>query len=296
MKRKMAFGLGVSLIVAAAWASAQTSEPAPPAPIPAAKVSQVECSGFISTAAVSDDVHVFDGADNDFRGPYHVFKTGDLLFLRSRSKAQLTVGAEYRLVRPGAEPVLASWFNPDLSPVRAFGRTSWYEGQSSSMRSLGRTYEDVGRVKVTHVLPEGAVAEVTFACGIVEIKDIAIPYQPREIPTYTPTANVARFPLPEGKLWGAITAAPENHGILGNGEMAYINLGESDGVHAGQRFRIFPVDRELLFEGYFHPQLDMPTETTGELVVLSTQDRSSLAIIVSSVREISIGDGIVLEE
>ncbi len=296
MNRKIAIGLGVSLIVAAAWASAQTSEPAPPAPVPAAKVAQVECSGFISKAAVSDDVHVFEGADNDFREPYHGFKPGELIFLRSRSKAQLTVGAEYRLVRPGTEPVLASWFYPALSPARAFGRTSWYEGQSSSMRSLGRAYEDVGRVKVTHVTPEGAVAEVTFACGTVEIKDIAIPYQPRDIPTYTPNAKVARFPLPEGKLWGAITAAPENAGVLGSGKLAFINLGESDGVLAGQRFRIFPIDRELLFEGYFNPQSDMPTETTGELVVLSTQERSSLAIIVSSAREISIGDGIVLEE
>jgi len=137
---------------------------------------------------------------------------------------------------------------------------------------------------------------VTFTCGPVEIKDIAIPYQAREIPTYIPNPKLERFPMPEGKIWGAITAAPENGGILGDGKLAYINLGESDGVHPGQHFRIFPVDRELLFEGYFHPLRDIPTETTGEAVVLSTQEKSSFVIVVSAKREISVGDGVVSTE
>jgi len=39
-----------------------------------------------------------------------------------------------------------------------------------------------------------------------------------------------------------------------------------------------------------------PRETTGELVVLSTQDKSSVVMVVNSSREISLGDGIELEE
>ncbi len=295
MKLKTALAVGVSFFFAALWASAQAPQPAPETPIPAATSSEIECGGFITGGSVAADTYVIDGADNDFRAPYHTFKPGDLVFLRSGSKERAAVGTEYRLVRPGTEPLLASWLNSSLSPVREFGHGDWYPDQVWSMRSLGKAYEDVGRVKVTQLTAEGAIAEVTFACGTVEINDIAIPYQPREIPTYTPSRTVERFPLPEGKLWGALTAAPDNHGLFGVGRRVYINLGESDGVHAGQRFKIFHVDRDLR-EGYFHAVRSIPTEVVGELVVLSTQEKASLAIIVSGTREISLGDGVVSVE
>jgi hypothetical protein len=39
----------------------------------------------------------------------------------------------------------------------------------------------------------------------------------------------------------------------------------------------------------------MPRETVGEIVVLSTQEKSSVAIIVNSIRDISVGYGVELE-
>jgi hypothetical protein len=73
-----------------------------------------------------------------------------------------------------------------------------------------------------------------------------------------------------------------------------VNLGQEDGVSPGQRFRVFRIFREQTGEGFWaYPET--PRETTGELIILSTQARSSVAMVISSVREITLGDGIELE-
>jgi len=121
-----------------------------------------------------------------------------------------------------------------------------------------------------------------------------LPYEARPIPQYTPTAHLDRFALPNGKLVGAITAGRDNTGTLGVGRIAYVNLGQEDGVRPGQRFRVFHIFREHTGAGFWaHPET--PRETLGELVILSTQARSSVAMVISSLREITLGDGIELE-
>jgi len=39
----------------------------------------------------------------------------------------------------------------------------------------------------------------------------------------------------------------------------------------------------------------MPRESVGELVILSTQQKSSVGLVVNGLREIFLGDGIELE-
>jgi len=179
-------------------------------------------------------------------------------------------------------------------PDALMGNISWYTGQRSSIRSLGRPYEDVGRVKVVANTPHGAVAEVTFACGPLTPKDIVLPYQAREIPTYTRSATLDRFTLPNGKMVGAITAVRDHGGVLGEGTIAYINLGQSDGTTPGQRYRVFRIFRESIDRGW-KALPETPRETIGELVILSAQEKSSVAIVTQSRRDISLGDGIELE-
>jgi len=152
----------------------------------------------------------------------------------------------------------------------------------------------VGRAKVVAVREERAVAEVTFACGPVSLDDIAILYQARPIPEYKEADKFDRFVPPNGKQLGAITAAAFNAGAVGVGRMVYINLGELDGVRAGNTFRIFHISRDYLLQGILGPP-DLPRESVGELVVLTTQEKSSVGIVVRSIRDISLGDGIELE-
>ncbi|MFB3922144.1 MAG: OmpA family protein [Terriglobia bacterium] len=239
----------------------------------------MNCSGFISGTPLSTDRYVFDGADNDFRATLRQFQSGDFVFLRSRSGASAAVGTEFSIYRSAKELM----------------RIKWYDGQGASVRSLGQPYEDVGRVKVVQNTPYGDIAEVTFACGPIRPGDFAMAYQARTIPQYTPSAKLDRFSPSNGKLAGAITAGVDNAAYFGVGSRAYINLGQSDGVSPGQRFRIFHIIRDSMNSG-FKTMPEPPREITGEMVVLSTQEKSSVAMIVNSSREIFLGDGIELEE
>lgn len=279
MYRKILSLAGGLLLCAVPAGFAQEEAGAAPAgSVPAASRSEMDCSGFIAGTPISKDAYVFDGADNDNREPLHQFGlTGSYVFLRSRTGQGFATGGEYAIVRPAKELM----------------RIKKYPGHGASVRSLGRLYEDVARVKVVTVTPAGAVAEVGFACGPVRSEDLVIPYQARAIPTYTPTPRIDRFAPANGKLVGAITSAGDNTTFVGQGRIAYINLGQEDGVRAGQRFRVFRIFREGVSRG-FMALPETPRETIGELVILSTQERSSVTMVVSSVREISLGDGIEL--
>lgn len=278
MYRKLILVAGVSLLLAVTQGLAQEPQAAQGPTLPAATQSEMDCSGFIAGSPVPTDRYVFDGADNDFRSPVNQFATGDFVYLRSRTGASFAVGSEYSVVRSAKELM----------------RTKWYEGQGGSVRSLGSPYENLGRVKVVSVTPQGAIGEVTLSCGPIMPGDIALPYEARPIPQYTPTAHLDRFALPNGKLVGAITAGGNNTGTLGVGRIAYVNLGQEDGVSPGQRFRVFRIFREQTGTGFWaFPET--PRETLGELIILSTQARSSVAMVITSLREITLGDGIELE-
>ncbi len=255
--------------------------------IPAASLSKIECSGFISSS-LSWDLYIADGADNDFQSPFRQFSTGKFVYLRGGQRTP-SPGTEYRVVRPATASILA----PDRLPT--FGRATWYPGQGRSIGSLGQAYDDVGRVKVVSSTPEGVLAEVTFSCAPMTPYDLAMPFQARPIPTYDPSVSFDRFaPLAENRRTGTITAAASNDGALGNGSVAYLDLGQRDGARAGQRYRVVHTPREVLVGGW-KTHGPRPVETIGEMIILFTEEKSSVGVVISNVREISLGDSVVRE-
>jgi len=271
-----------TLSVAVVWfifpvAVALGQQTPPASPIPAATQSQVDCTGFITTSHVPTDIIVLDGANNDLESALRQFTPGESIYLYHRHKGNFSVGEEYSLLRP----------------AKAVFRTTRYGGEHWSVHALGNPYEDVGRVQVTHVTPEGAVAEVSFACEPIYPGDLAVPYQPRPLPDYVP-AKLDRFVLPNGKIQGTITAARNNFASLAKGDIVYLNFGGKQGAQVGQLYRVYyalpsPGRWSLLV----YPPL--PRETVGEIVVLSTQEKSSVAIIVNCTRDIDLGYGVELE-
>jgi len=257
---------------------AQETQPTSPAPIPAATRSQADCTGFIASPPLSNDLSVIGGEDDDTHSVVHQFIPGKSVFISNRGKGDVAVGAEYSVVRPAKE----------------IFSTQRYSGQGRAIDRLGTPYQDLGRVKVTHVNSAGIVAKVTFACVPIFSGDLLVPFQPRPIPEYTPTRPLDHFaPLDANKPQGRVTAARNNFGYIGKYNIVYLDLGENAGITAGQRFRIF---KALSPEptGFTHSQRT-PPEILGEAVVLSVQAKSCVAIIVASYREIAAGDGAQLE-
>jgi len=246
-------------------------------PIPAATPSQADCTGFISASGVPANITVLNGADNDLESSIRSYTVGDSIYLYSRGNPRFSVGEQFSLVRP----------------AKQLFRTMRYSGEHWTIRGVGKPYEDAGRVQVTHVTPEGAVAEVRFACGPIYPGDIAVAYQPRIIPEYIP-AKLDRFALPNGKLQGTIVAARNNFASLANGDIVYLNFGEKNGAKIGQLYRVYYARPSRGLLTIITPP-PIPRETVAEIVVLSTQEKSAVGIIVNSIRDINVGFHVELE-
>jgi len=277
--RRIAFGLVVVFLAASAVAAlAQETQTTSLASVPAATRSQADCTGFIASPSVPDNLFVVGGADDDFHSVVRSFSTGDSIFISSRGGQDFVVGTEYSVVRRAK----------DIFRTQRYSRQGW------DINRLGKPYEDIGRVKVTHANPFGAVAEVAFACGPILSGDLLVPYQPRPIPEYTGGKQLDLFAPPdENKQHGMITAALNNFGFVGERNVVYLNLGEDVGIKPGQRFRIIkPLPPHPT--GFMRSERT-PPETIGEAVVLSVQANSCVAIVVDSVREVSAGDAVETE-
>jgi len=263
------------LVFPVALALAQQTPAA--SPIPAATISQANCTGFISASKVPADITVLSGEDNDLESSTRQYTEGDSIYLSSQGNPRFSLGQEFSLVRPAKE----------------LFRTMRYSGEHWTLRKLGNPYEDAGRVKVTHVTPQGAVAEVQFACGPIYPGDIATPYQPRIVPDYVPT-KLDRFALPDGKLQGIIVAARNNFASLANGDVVYLDLGKTSGAKAGQLYRVYYLPPS---PGFWTVSAHSPTprETVAEIVILSTQVKSAVGIIMNSRRDVYLGYGVELE-
>jgi hypothetical protein len=277
--RRITFGLAVVFLFASVLtAQVQETRPVLPVSTAAASLTQAECTGFIAETPVPRDLVVVGGGDDDFHSVVRQFVKGESVFISPRKGGDITVGAEYNVIRPAKE----------------LFQTTRYQGQRGDMRKLGNPYEDVAKVKVTHVNPQGAVAEVTFSCGPIIPGDALMPFQPRAIPEYTVSQPLDHFsPLDKNKTNGRITATHNNFGFLGAQTVVYLNLGERDGTAPGRRFRIYKVLPPEA-TGFLTKQRT-PPETVGEAVVLSVHPKSCVAMVVSSYREISAGDYVEAE-
>jgi hypothetical protein len=226
---------------------------------------------------VPKDIIVLDGADNDLESSLRQFTPKESIYLSSRGNGRFSVGDLFSLVRPAKEVF----------------RTTRYGGEHWTLRDLGKPYEDVGRVQVTHVTPEGAVAEVRFACGPIYPGDLAVPYQPRPIPDYVPT-ELDRFAVLNGNIQGTIVASRNNFYSLAKGDIVYLNFGGKQGAVVGQRYRVYySLPSRGIPAWFVYPE--QPREAVGEIVVLSTQEKSAAAIIVNCTRDINLGYGVELE-
>jgi hypothetical protein len=257
---------------------AQENVTGPASSSPVVSRSEAECTGFIASPPLSTDLYVSGGVDADASMPGHASVQGDTMHLRSRAGHTFTVGSEYRVVRPAKEDF----------------RHIWYYGQSWNVRALGTPYEDVGRVRVTQVTSQGTVARVAFSCGAFFPKDILLAYQPRPIPEYTPSLPSSPPAAPRAqKMQAMITAAKGNAAFLGRGSIVYLDVGEVNGIGIGERFRIHPKPSSQL--GQMASGLAPAPGGAGELIVLSVQSKSSVAVVTNSTGEISSGDRIELE-
>ena len=283
--------LSIVFLLATAFGAAQERKE-----LPVSRPTQSECSGFIAAAPVPKDIYVLEGADDDFHERIRQFTAGDFIYLRG-NVGGIAEGSEFRLVRPEKVAALPFLLHLTGTDENIIPPVSWAPGQRAQIRKSGHPYDDAGRVRIIKKTPEAAVAQITFACGPILRGDIALLFHPRQIPEYAVGVPFDRFATPNQKLQGTIIGSPRNDSDLGQGDLAYINRGSGDGVQVGQVYRIVHADPGrpiFLLEGILHFPAT-PQESVGQVVILSVEQKSAVAVVVASTREIAIGDAVQLE-
>jgi outer membrane protein OmpA-like peptidoglycan-associated protein len=263
-----------------------------------ANPNDVYCSGFIAANDYPRELYVIGGWDAAGRLTYSRY---DYVYLNRGADGGLQAGQRYTVVRRYDQE-----FN-DWDPVEAFPR------QKEMLKAMGKIHIDVGQVEVVAVNPDTSTALVTSACGPLQMGDVLIPFQERPIPEYRPANGFDRFAAPTGPE-GTVVLGKDFQYQMGQGDVAYTDLGSGDGIKVGDYLRFYRYGRGTEYMGYKHvvrgqwrhyygvPRwthpipIDtkirnrLPRELIGEGMVVHTEANSSTVLVTLSLTEIHAGD------
>lgn len=258
------------------------------------------CAGTVTSESVPRDTYVISGEESNYQ---ITFNEGNYVYINKGSDQGVKPGDQFSIIRP-------------VKDTNPFEWTKW---QNSILRKMGTMWEDEGRVTVVVARPGVSIAQVNHSCNYVERGDIVVPFTEQPAPPLKSGEKFDRFSPPNGKALAMVIAGKKYQQELGNNDVAYVNLGNAQGVKVGDYFRIFRyqgTQHETVYQtprysfdvdgdwgpvyGYGrvplkHNWSNTPREVIGEAVVLRTGPNSSTVLITFSLREIFTGDYVELE-
>jgi hypothetical protein len=195
----------------------------------------------------------------------------------------------------------------------------WTKWQFDIFKKMGTLWTDQGRVRVVTVQQKASIGIIEHMCDMIQRGDIAVPFTEVPTPALKTVKTWDRFAPPDGKAKAMVIAGMDFRDQLGNNDIAYINLGNAQGVHVGDYFRIFrytgteheadyQTPRYAFDQQFFKGPLygfgavplsyhweNTPREVVGEGVVLRTGRNAATVLITFTTREIYAGDYVELE-
>lgn len=285
MRARIAY-LSIVITLAALSAAGQQAPNAP-------KPTDIYCSGIVTKAPIPYDTYLISGEQSD---PKITFARGDLVYINKGSSQGVKVGDEYLVTRAVHERLNYPWF-------------TW---QTSLMRAMGTRYADLGRLRVVHVQPKVAVAQVVYSCDFMLRGDVVRPFAERPVPVMKTDVNFDRFAPASGRKEAMVVTTKNFGQIAGTNSIVYVNLGSDQGVKVGDYFRVFRyqgIRKETAYQTYgmaykmygfgraptSYKWSDLPREVLGEGIVLRVGPNASTVLLTLSLREIYVGDYVELE-
>jgi hypothetical protein len=150
---------------------------------------------------------------------------------------------------------------------------------------LGRSYPYTGQLKILCAQENTSIAEVTFACDFISLGDVLLPYHPIPVPLVVDPDASDRCDVPNGNATGYVIYSKDHVTESGIGQVVMIDLGNAEGLYAGQFATIF---RDNPVEG-------MPRLVIGEIGLLTVEETYSTAIITRGWSPVLIGDRVELK-
>jgi hypothetical protein len=229
-------------------------------PIPIGVEADVYCSGYLGETS-EDFSGAIVSAEKEKNQTF--FMKGDIVYLDIGAADGVEAGAELTLVRP-------------RHAVNRWGSVS---------ELVGRVYETPGRVRVLCAQERSSIAEISYSCTDAQIGDFVIPFEPVPVPLVRRTQVVTICDVPNGKVTGHIVETRDRVIPVGTDTTVFLDLGEEDGLSPGDFLTVYrPSGRA---EGV--------RTILGEASILTTKNRTSVAIITLMSDTIGIGDAVELK-
>jgi len=152
-------------------------------------------------------------------------------------------------------------------------------------QSYGFSVEILGSVTIVDTSPQVATGQIDRAFRPIERGDYVGPWPETAGRRVSPRAN-------EFDLKGYIMDVSENGEIeIGEHHVVYIDKGRADGVKLGNTFQAYARG-----DRYTRDLGGLPNEEVGQLMVIDVQERSSTAMVVRSLVELSAGQKIEMRK
>jgi hypothetical protein len=250
------------------------------------------CLGFIQDSFLPMNVYV---AGTESEGSMALAAQGQIVYLNGPGLGSLRPGNTYLVVRPEGKV---------KDPLTG--------------RPVGIYYRELGTVKIETAGAKSQTASVMAGCRTIMKGDLVVPLPQRaEVrPGSQPPGRLTS--VPENGLASNILLGLDDRRELGTGDVCFIGVGKNSGVQAGDRFTVWrpqphfdPKDLAVGGSGggrsYEKPldpiqkteqvrtlsQRELPKRVIGDLVVIATYEKTSVARITSSYVEIHRGDLVV---
>ena len=251
------------------------------------------CSGFITSEHVSDKLFVAAGHNSPDQSRYA--GPSDVIFIHGEG---MQPGQRYQIIRH----------------VKDVNHYEAYSGQRSAVHSAGEPYFEIAIVRITDVQKKTGIAAFELSCSDVLPGDIAVPVTDREAPPFR-NVSLERYTPPNGKPQGRIVMAKEFDTFVGSKYKVYVNIGADKGLKPGDYLRAtrtysntyhdpeagLSLKASNYEDSQDHPQMlpmgdlsSLPRRTLGDMIVLSVHKHSATAMILTSLEDIHIGDGVEL--
>ncbi len=287
MRTRIAVLLLVLALAAAGAAAQKRGAGAPTSP----NHADMYCSGAVTNEAISNDTYIISGEESHQQITFSAHH--ELVYVNKGSSHGVKAGDEFLVMRP----------------IRDSMKYVWFAYQTNLRRAMGTQWTDAGRVRVVAVQPEVSIAQVVFSCGPIFRGDVALRASERPAPKFKETP-FDEFAAVNGKPLAMLVASKNyESALVGQNDVVYVNLGSSQGVKAGDYFRIFRYQgqrHEAAYQVRGHHRAmfgfgatprgtiwtwdNLPREILGEGIVLRVSENASTVMITFSKREMYLGD------
>ncbi len=229
-------------------------------PLPIGVEADVYCSGYLGGR---DEAFVGRIVNAEKERNQSMFMAGDVLYLDIGAESGVQAGMEFTIVRPSR--LVNRW--------------------DSVRDTVGRLYMTPGRVRILCAQERASIAEIVYSCNEVEVGDYVAPFEPIPVPLVRRTRPQGICDTPNGKAVGHVVDTRDAVTPVGTGTVVFLDLGEQDGLNPGDFLTVFrPSTRAAGLR-----------TVLGEAAILTTRDRTSVAIITSSIDNMGVGDAVEIK-